>query len=183
MCVLTPQVLFRNFVQTYTHRSANLYFENKTRKPLLFPATSVFRRHPRALPPMSDVGGLQVVEHVHLPVAASVGVLPLPVGFRLHLGQGEAVVRLLRGRGGRLLQVDGGAARFRDGGVGVVVEVVVGSGRVSPAGFAPGEPPLSPLPPQRSLGLDANNDGQEGIEWNDGRFKSLRQKTLDMLYQ
>lgn len=99
----------------------------------------------------SDVSGLQLAEHVYLPVAARLAVLLLPVGQ-------EVFVVSRRCRNGRL-QADGGAAGFGDRGA-VVVEVVVGDGCVSPAGFTPGRLPLNPLPPQRCLGLNVNNNSQ-----------------------
>lgn len=70
------------------------------------------------------------------------------------------VVMLLFKRRARLLQADGGAAGFRDGGVGVVVKVIVGDGCFSPAGLTPGRLPLSPFPLQSCLSLDINKDGQ-----------------------
>lgn len=50
----------------------------------------------------SDVGGLQLVDNVRLPVAARLAVL-LPVGVLLHLGQEVAVFVLSRRRSSRLL--------------------------------------------------------------------------------
>lgn len=108
----------------------------------------------------SDVSCLQLAEHDHLPVLAHVAVILLSIGVLLHLGQEVAVFILLRGRSSGLLQAGGGAAGFSDGRVGVIVEVAVGDGRLSPAGFTPRRFPLSPLPPQCCLGLDINNDSQ-----------------------
>lgn len=102
----------------------------------------------------SDVGDLQLVEHVHLPVAACLAVLLLAVG---HRGYEVAIFILFRRHSSRLLQADGGTAGFGNGGVGVVVKVV-GDRCVSPAGFTPGRLPLSPLSLQRCLGLDVNKD-------------------------
>lgn len=99
----------------------------------------------------SDVSGLQLAEHVGVPVAARLAVLLPTVGQEVFAVSGRC-------RNGRL-QVDGGAAGFGDGGA-VVVEVAVGDGCVSPAGFTPGGLPLNPLPPQRCLGLNVNNDSQ-----------------------
>lgn len=99
----------------------------------------------------SDVSGLQLAEHVYHPVTARLTVLLLPVGQDVF----DVSRRCRNGR----LQVDGGAAGFGDGGA-VVVEVVVGDGRVSPAGFTPRRLPLNPLPPQRCLGLNVNTDSQ-----------------------
>lgn len=111
----------------------------------------------------SDIGGLQLVEHVRFSVAAC---LLLPVGVLLLQGQEVAVFVSFRIRS--VLQADGGAAGFGEGGVVVVVEVVVAHGRVSPAGFTPGRLPLMPLPPQRCLGLSIAeteyNCHQESLE-------------------
>lgn len=98
----------------------------------------------------SVIGGLHLVEHVHLPVAARLAVLLLPVGVLPLLEQDVAV--LFRRRI-RMLQADGGTAGFGNGGA-VVVKVVVGDRHVSPAGFTPGGLPLSPLPLQCCLGLE-----------------------------
>lgn len=118
---------------------------------------------PRPSPPcflQSDVGGLQLVEHVHLPVAGRRAVPLLPVGF-LELA---VVFVLFRGRSSSgVLQADGGAAGFGDGRV-VVAVVAVGDRYLSPAGFTPGGLPLRPLPLQRCLGLDVNNDSQVRIQ-------------------
>lgn len=124
---------------------------------------------------LSDVSGLQLVQHVHLPVAACLTVLLLPVGFLLHIGQEVAVFLLFKRRTG-LLQADGGAAGFGDGGVGVVVKVVVGDGCFSPAGLSPGRLPLSPFPLQRCLGLDANKDSQMRNDLNSNLIISIRSK-------
>lgn len=109
---------------------------------------------------LSDVGGLQLAEHVHLPVAACLAVVLLPVGFLLHHGQEVVIFILFRRHSSRLFQADGGTAGFSNGGVGVVVKVVVGGRCFSPACFTPGRLPLSPLPLQRCLGLDVNKDSQ-----------------------
>lgn len=95
--------------------------------------------------------------HVHLSVAARAAVILPSIGVVMHLGQGVAVFTVLRRRSSRMLQADGGTAGFGDGRIGVIVEVVVGDGCLSPAGFTPRRFPLSPLPPQCCLGLDINS--------------------------
>lgn len=112
----------------------------------------------------SDVSGLQLAVHDHLPVLAHVAVILLSIGVLLHLRQEVAVFSLLRGRSSGLLRADGGAAGFGDGRVGVIIEVAVGGGRLSPAGFTPRRFPLSPFPPQCCLCLDINNDSQVDLK-------------------
>lgn len=124
----------------------------------------------------SDVSCLQLAEHVvHLPVAACLAALLLPVGVLLHLGQEVATLILSRRRSSRLLQVDGGAAGFSNRGV--LVKVAVSEWCFPPAGFTTGGLPLSPLPPQRCLGLNiaetVYNCHHESLEVAEDIYKEI----------
>lgn len=104
----------------------------------------------------SDFSGLQLVHLVHLTVAARLTLPLLSIGVGLNRGQEVAVLSKGCSGSGRLLQADGCTAGFSNGGA-VVTEVVIGDRCFSPAGFTTTRLPLSPLPPQRCLGL--------GIKW------------------